>query len=205
MPTALDAAVQRQVDLLLKAGPVAAATAKALVRRVAAGGDRRSRRCRQRRTDRRAAGFARRPGRPRRIPRQAQARLVRLNARSQHMTHPKHPSPIVNIADVELQPRPPPSAASGDAAQRYDARMGVIAPRVGAQLLGYNITAVPPGKRAFPKHNQWSTRRCSSSSRAAANCTSATRSIRCAPATSSPARPAARKPRTSWSIPAPPN
>ena len=38
-PTTLDTAVQRQVDLLLKAGPVAAASAKALVRRVAAGGD----------------------------------------------------------------------------------------------------------------------------------------------------------------------
>jgi methylglutaconyl-CoA hydratase len=37
--TALDTAVQKQVDLLLKAGPVATATAKALVRRVAAGGD----------------------------------------------------------------------------------------------------------------------------------------------------------------------
>ncbi|KQZ55530.1 MULTISPECIES: enoyl-CoA hydratase-related protein [unclassified Lysobacter] len=36
----LDAAVQRQIDLLLKAGPVAAAQAKALVRRVAAHGDR---------------------------------------------------------------------------------------------------------------------------------------------------------------------
>lgn len=35
----LDAAVQREVDLLLAAGPMAAATAKALVRRVAAGGD----------------------------------------------------------------------------------------------------------------------------------------------------------------------
>ena len=37
--TALDTAVQRQVDLLLKAGAAAAASAKALVRRVAAGGD----------------------------------------------------------------------------------------------------------------------------------------------------------------------
>jgi len=36
---ALDAAVQRQVDLLLKAGPLAAASAKALVRRIVAGGD----------------------------------------------------------------------------------------------------------------------------------------------------------------------
>ena len=38
-PTALDTAVQRQVDLLLKAGPIASATAKSLVRRVAAGGN----------------------------------------------------------------------------------------------------------------------------------------------------------------------
>ena len=37
-PTALDTAVQRQVELLLKAGPIASATAKSLVRRVATGG-----------------------------------------------------------------------------------------------------------------------------------------------------------------------
>ena len=36
---ALDTAVQRQVDLLLKAGPIAAASAKSLVRRVAIGGE----------------------------------------------------------------------------------------------------------------------------------------------------------------------
>lgn len=36
---ALDDAVQRQIDLLLKAGPIAAAAAKSLVRRVAAGGE----------------------------------------------------------------------------------------------------------------------------------------------------------------------
>jgi len=38
-PTTLDTAVQRQIELLLKAGPIAAASAKALVQRVAAGGD----------------------------------------------------------------------------------------------------------------------------------------------------------------------
>jgi methylglutaconyl-CoA hydratase len=37
--TALDTAVQRQIDLLLKAGPIAAASAKALVRDVVAGSD----------------------------------------------------------------------------------------------------------------------------------------------------------------------
>ena len=61
--------------------------------------------------------------------------------------------PIINIADVELQSRPAVFAATGAAAQRYDARMGQVAPRLGAQKLGYNITAVPPGKRAFPFHN----------------------------------------------------
>lgn len=61
--------------------------------------------------------------------------------------------PIVNIADVELQPRPAAFAATGDAAQRFDARMGQIAPLIGARQLGYNMTVVPPGKRAFPLHN----------------------------------------------------
>lgn len=60
---------------------------------------------------------------------------------------------IINIADVELQPRPAMFAATGEAAQRFDARMGLVASRIGAQKLGYNITAVPPGKRAFPFHN----------------------------------------------------
>jgi uncharacterized cupin superfamily protein len=61
--------------------------------------------------------------------------------------------PLINIADIELQPRPAAYAATGDAAAKYDARMGEIAPHIGAKLLGYNITAVPPGMRAFPKHN----------------------------------------------------
>lgn len=63
------------------------------------------------------------------------------------------PHPIINIADVELQPRPAAFAATGEAAARYDARMGMLAPRLGAQKLGYNLTAIPPGKRAFPFHH----------------------------------------------------
>lgn len=69
------------------------------------------------------------------------------------MTGPKPAAPIINVADVELQARPPAFAASGDAAQRFDARMGLVGARIGAKLLGYNITSVPPGKRAFPLHN----------------------------------------------------
>lgn len=61
--------------------------------------------------------------------------------------------PIINIADVELEPRPPALTPTGPAAERFDARMGFIGPRIGAQKLGYNITAVPPGKRAFPFHS----------------------------------------------------
>jgi uncharacterized cupin superfamily protein len=61
--------------------------------------------------------------------------------------------PIINIDQIELRPRPTAFAAPGDAAARFDARMGEIAPRIGAKKLGYNLTAVPPGKRAFPLHN----------------------------------------------------
>jgi uncharacterized cupin superfamily protein len=61
--------------------------------------------------------------------------------------------PIINIDAIELQPRPPAFAATGEAAERFDARMGQIAPLLGVRKLGYNLTAVPPGKRAFPLHN----------------------------------------------------
>ncbi len=61
--------------------------------------------------------------------------------------------PIVNIADITLEPRPAAFAPTGEAAERYEAKMGFIAPLIGARKLGYNITAVPPGKRAFPAHN----------------------------------------------------
>ena len=60
---------------------------------------------------------------------------------------------IVNIHEVELAPRPAAFAATGPAAERYEARMAPLGSVVGARKLGYNITAVPPGKRAFPLHN----------------------------------------------------
>lgn len=60
---------------------------------------------------------------------------------------------IINIDDVELSPRPAAFAATGPAAERYDACMGFIGGRLGAQKLGYNLTVIPPGKRAFPFHN----------------------------------------------------
>ena len=61
--------------------------------------------------------------------------------------------PVINIDEIELEPRPAAFAATGDAVNRYDARMGRVAMRIGAKQLGYNVTAVPPGKRAFPVHS----------------------------------------------------
>ena len=60
---------------------------------------------------------------------------------------------IVNIADVELVPRPAANRPTGASAELYDLSIGRIGTRVGAQQLGYNITAVAPGKRAFPFHS----------------------------------------------------
>jgi uncharacterized cupin superfamily protein len=59
--------------------------------------------------------------------------------------------PVVNIADVEFQTRASPVPAH--AADTFEARFARISALVGAKQLGYNITAVPPGKRAFPRHS----------------------------------------------------
>jgi uncharacterized cupin superfamily protein len=34
----------------------------------------------------------------------------------------------------------------------FEARLAPVSPRLGAMRLGYNVTSVPPGKRAFPFH-----------------------------------------------------
>ena len=60
---------------------------------------------------------------------------------------------IINIGEIELPPRPAAVAAPGAAARRFDGRMGQVGACIGAQKLGYNVTTVPPGKRAFPFHN----------------------------------------------------
>lgn len=60
---------------------------------------------------------------------------------------------IINIDAIELPPRPAAVGAPGGASERFDGRMGSVSTRIGAHKLGYNITAVPPGKRAFPLHS----------------------------------------------------
>src|SRR5471030_2072269 len=61
--------------------------------------------------------------------------------------------PIINIADIEPQPMPASFMPKGAAAELFELRMGEIATHVGARKLGYNLTSIQPGKRAFPFHN----------------------------------------------------
>jgi uncharacterized cupin superfamily protein len=61
--------------------------------------------------------------------------------------------PIVNLDEISIEERAPFFQPRGAAAERFASRIGAIGSRIGARMLGYNITAVPPGKRAFPLHN----------------------------------------------------
>lgn len=56
--------------------------------------------------------------------------------------------PILNIHELEdFMPL--------EHGERYQAHLYQIGPKIGAQKLGYNLTVLPPGKRAFPPHNHW--------------------------------------------------
>jgi uncharacterized cupin superfamily protein len=65
------------------------------------------------------------------------------------------PKPILNIADVEFRKMGHGVNFPGaeNAPEQFASQMGDIGRRLGAQKLGYNITVVPPGKRAWPFHN----------------------------------------------------
>lgn len=52
---------------------------------------------------------------------------------------------IINIDDLEYR-----TWGHGD---RFEAKLGEVSSRIGARKLGYNITVLAPGKRAFPFHN----------------------------------------------------
>jgi uncharacterized cupin superfamily protein len=53
--------------------------------------------------------------------------------------------PILNLDDLEFR--------QWGHGERFEARLGPIGSRIGAQKLGYNLTVLPPGKRAFPFHS----------------------------------------------------
>jgi len=54
--------------------------------------------------------------------------------------------PVVNLDEIEATRE----LRHGD---RFDATVAPVGSRIGARQLGYNVTTVAPGKRAFPFHN----------------------------------------------------
>ncbi|HEX9102459.1 MAG TPA: cupin domain-containing protein, partial [Polyangia bacterium] len=52
--------------------------------------------------------------------------------------------PVLNLDELELQ-----SHEQGP----FAARFSPVGEKIGARLLGYNVTAIPPGKKAVPFHN----------------------------------------------------
>lgn len=54
--------------------------------------------------------------------------------------------PVLNIAQVEFSHE----LRHGD---KFEAKVARVSAQLGARKLGYNVTAVAPGKRAFPFHN----------------------------------------------------
>lgn len=61
--------------------------------------------------------------------------------------------PVINLDEVVIEERAQFFQPRGATAERFGSRSGVVGARIGARMLGYNITAVAPGKRAFPLHN----------------------------------------------------
>jgi len=64
------------------------------------------------------------------------------------MTHP-----ILNLADLQPQPRPPEFMPTGAAAQRIEMQAARIGSALGLRHLGCSLVVVPPGKQAFPFHS----------------------------------------------------
>src|SRR6185312_3405306 len=59
---------------------------------------------------------------------------------------------IVNLSDIE--PKPFPAPIPDHVKEKYEgAKIGFISALIGAKKLGFNLTLVPPGKRAFQFHN----------------------------------------------------
>lgn len=59
---------------------------------------------------------------------------------------------IINISELEQKPFPAPMPES--VKTKYEgATIAFVGPLLGAQKLGYNVTVVPPGKRAFQFHS----------------------------------------------------
>lgn len=64
------------------------------------------------------------------------------------MTAPP-PAPVVNIADVLADPD---LVIDNPERGAYQARLALIGRALGTGQIGINLTVVPPGKKAFPRH-----------------------------------------------------
>lgn len=58
-----------------------------------------------------------------------------------------------NIFTTPCEPMPDMLAPTGDAAERFEARIAMVGAALGMRQLGCNLFTVPAGKRAFPFHN----------------------------------------------------
>lgn len=54
------------------------------------------------------------------------------------------PRPILNLDELQYFPM--------GHGERFACRVSLVGQQIGAQKLGYNVTILPPGKRAFPFH-----------------------------------------------------
>jgi uncharacterized cupin superfamily protein len=61
--------------------------------------------------------------------------------------------PIINLAELQLTPRPAEHAPGGAAAEHFAVSTAHVSRMLGARKLGYNVSAVPPGKAAYPFHS----------------------------------------------------
>ena len=62
--------------------------------------------------------------------------------------------PIVNIEELQYIDLAERSRQMGqEMPERFGGRMAAVGRAIGAKKLGYNITAIAPGKRAFPFHS----------------------------------------------------
>ncbi|MGB0126083.1 MAG: cupin domain-containing protein [Rhodocyclaceae bacterium] len=61
--------------------------------------------------------------------------------------------PILNIHDATPVPRPAEFSPEGPAAEQFAVSTAPLGRLLGSKKLGYNLSAVPPGKAAYPFHN----------------------------------------------------
>jgi uncharacterized cupin superfamily protein len=62
-------------------------------------------------------------------------------------------SQIANLSTAKLASLPPGIAPQGTALDRYDPKVAMLGLQLGAKKLGFNLIALPPGKRGFPFHS----------------------------------------------------